>query len=525
MNYFKKSFFSALLALLVTLTATAQVGIGTTTPSANTKFEIIAAGSTSATTSLRVGTASGTTLLSVKDNGSIGIGTLTPASSASLEVSSTTGGFLPPRMSNSQKLALNNPLAGLIIWCTDCDVNGQMQFYDGSMWRGFGITTANVPSGGGGGGTTTPTVTTNPVVSSTSSTASLSGSITSGMAYSPAGFYYSTDQTAINTLAGSYSSTNGSLSASNISATLSGLTSSTTYFVRAFASTFSGATVSASNTVSFTTSSGAGSTTPTIQTGQATTVMTSSANLQGSIVSGSVSSTGFYYSTNQADINSLTGTYSSTLANLTGSTFSANVSSLTSATTYYFRAYATTLSNTTITAANTVSFTTGGAGGGGGIPSVITSAAQAQPGISFILQGSFTSNGATIVSYGFDYAPTPATFTVGTFSSTTSSSFVGAGGGTFSATISSGLSPTTSYDVRAYVIYSVGAPQYNAYGSPISATTSASRSVASSYFSNISSDEISRTLMHVRNQPELPSAPLEGDRSSAVFIGRGRLNN
>ena len=72
MNYFKKSFASALLALLVTLTATAQVGVGTNSPNA----------------------------------------------SAQLDVSSTTKGLLPPRMTTAQRNNISNPANGLIIFNT-----------------------------------------------------------------------------------------------------------------------------------------------------------------------------------------------------------------------------------------------------------------------------------------------------------------------------------------------------------------------------------------------------------------------
>jgi hypothetical protein len=72
MNYFKKSYASALLALLVTLTATAQVGVGTNSPNA----------------------------------------------SAQLDVSSTTKGLLPPRMTTAQRNNISNPANGLIIFNT-----------------------------------------------------------------------------------------------------------------------------------------------------------------------------------------------------------------------------------------------------------------------------------------------------------------------------------------------------------------------------------------------------------------------
>jgi len=46
----------------------------------------------------------------------VGIGTTTPAASAQLDVSSTTKGLLPPRMTTSQRNAIVSPANGLIIY-------------------------------------------------------------------------------------------------------------------------------------------------------------------------------------------------------------------------------------------------------------------------------------------------------------------------------------------------------------------------------------------------------------------------
>jgi hypothetical protein len=54
----------------------------------------------------------------------MGIGTATPNNSAILDVSSTTKGLLPPRMTHAQLLAISNPANGLIVFCTDCGTNG-----------------------------------------------------------------------------------------------------------------------------------------------------------------------------------------------------------------------------------------------------------------------------------------------------------------------------------------------------------------------------------------------------------------
>ena len=60
------------------------------------------------------------------------------SSSAILEANSTTQGFLPPRMTRAQRNLIANPATGLIIFCSDCGLYGEPQFYDGNNnWRKF----------------------------------------------------------------------------------------------------------------------------------------------------------------------------------------------------------------------------------------------------------------------------------------------------------------------------------------------------------------------------------------------------
>jgi len=60
-----------------------------------------------------------------------GIGTATPNASAALEISSTTQGFLPPRMTNDEMNAIT-PTAGLMVYNTTINLP---LFYNGSEWR------------------------------------------------------------------------------------------------------------------------------------------------------------------------------------------------------------------------------------------------------------------------------------------------------------------------------------------------------------------------------------------------------
>jgi uncharacterized protein (TIGR02145 family) len=67
-------------------------------------------------------------------NAQIGIGISQPAASAQLDVTSTTKGFLPPRMTQAQRQAIASPPAGLTIWCNDCGITGELQVYNGLSW-------------------------------------------------------------------------------------------------------------------------------------------------------------------------------------------------------------------------------------------------------------------------------------------------------------------------------------------------------------------------------------------------------
>ena len=62
----------------------------------------------------------------------VGIGTSAPTASAQLEMSSTSKGFLPPRMSKLQRDAIINPAEGLMIYNT---TSKTLNFYNGTQWR------------------------------------------------------------------------------------------------------------------------------------------------------------------------------------------------------------------------------------------------------------------------------------------------------------------------------------------------------------------------------------------------------
>jgi hypothetical protein len=70
--------------------------------------------------------------LCVNSVGSVGMGTSTPSSKAKLEISSTTQGFLPPRMTTTQRDAITSVPAGLMIYNT---TTNKLNFYNGSAWE------------------------------------------------------------------------------------------------------------------------------------------------------------------------------------------------------------------------------------------------------------------------------------------------------------------------------------------------------------------------------------------------------
>ena len=70
-------------------------------------------------------------------SGSLAVGTATPDGSAAVTISSTTQGFLPPRMTTTQKSAISSPALGLMVYDSN---ESQVQYYNSSAtptWCGF----------------------------------------------------------------------------------------------------------------------------------------------------------------------------------------------------------------------------------------------------------------------------------------------------------------------------------------------------------------------------------------------------
>ena len=88
-------------------------------------------------------------LLSSGTYSQIGIGTISPDPSASLELKSTTQGFLPPRMTSDERAAIDNAAIGLTIYNL---TTGQLETNKGD---GFGGVLWSAGSGSGSGGSIT----------------------------------------------------------------------------------------------------------------------------------------------------------------------------------------------------------------------------------------------------------------------------------------------------------------------------------------------------------------------------------
>ena len=109
----------------------------------------------------------------------VGISTtsITPNSSSILELRSTTLGFLPPRMTTTERDAISSPATGLVIYNTTTNL---LNFYNGSSWQitstGTGtVSSVSVVSANGFAGTVATATTTPAITISTSITGMLKG--------------------------------------------------------------------------------------------------------------------------------------------------------------------------------------------------------------------------------------------------------------------------------------------------------------------------------------------------------------
>jgi len=84
-------------------------------------------------------------------NNNVGVGTATPDPNAILDLSSTSQGFLPPRMTEAERDAISTPItAGLVVWCANCGADGELQVFNGTDWTNMvgGIASVYTPVAG-----------------------------------------------------------------------------------------------------------------------------------------------------------------------------------------------------------------------------------------------------------------------------------------------------------------------------------------------------------------------------------------
>ncbi len=290
-----------------------------------------------------------------------------------------------------------------------------------------------------------PSLTTSAVTSITATTAISEGNITNdgGAAITVRGVCWST--TTNPTIANS-KTTEGTGMGSFVS-NLTGLTSNTTYYVRAYATNSAGTAYG--NEVSFKTSA----VVPSLTTTEITSITATTASSGGNITNdggASVTARGVCWSTSQnptvADSHTDDG-------NGTGS-FTSILTGLSSNTTYYVRAYATNSAGTAY--GNELSFKTSA-----GIPSLITEYVTSITANTAISGGNITNDGgATIEACGVCWSTSQSPTLSDNHTSDVSEN------GNFTSNIT-GLSTGTTYYVRAYATNSAG----TAYGNEINFTT------------------------------------------------------
>lgn len=234
------------------------------------------------------------------------------------------------------------------------------------------------------------------------------------------------------------------------SSNLTGLLPGTTYHVRAYATNVAGTAYG--NDITFATLA----VVPTLTTTAASAITTTTATTGGNITAdggAAVTARGVCWGTTTGP--TIAGSHTSDGTG-TGS-FTSSLTGLTANTTYYVRAYATNSVGTAY--GNEITFTTSQVV----LPTVTTTAASAITATTASSGGNVTADGGgTITARGVCWGASANPTTAG--SHTTD----GTGSGTFTSSLT-GLTPGTTYHIRAYATNSAG----TAYGSDLTFTTAA----------------------------------------------------
>lgn len=288
-----------------------------------------------------------------------------------------------------------------------------------------------------------PTVSTNSVSSITINSA-ISGGIISSDGLDPILYRGVCWNTSGNPTVNDYITIDG-ISLGGYASTITGLSPGTNYYVRAYAT--NGAGTAYGDIISFKTLA----TTPTVLTAPITAVTSISASVSGVIITdggATITEKGFCWSTNENP----TTTDNITTA-IGDSILTGNLTGLNAGTVYYVRAYATNEIGTTY--GQQLSFTTLD------IPAITTVEISALTDSSAISGGNLISDGGDVITAKGVCWSTNENPTI-----TDSISINGTGTDAFISNIT-GLSPATTYYVRAYATNSVG----TSYGNEVSFTT------------------------------------------------------
>ena len=374
-------------------------------------------------------------LASPKFTGAVAIGTTTPASSAVLDITSTSQGLLLPRLTYVQKTAISSPVAGLILFCSDCGTSGEMQLYNGTSF---------VNMIGSPGQFAMPGITSTTAISAiTTSSASSGGVINSdgGAAVTARGIVWGTS-------AGSstFSATTGT-GVGTFTSSMTGLTSGVTYYVRAYATNSVGTKYGPE--ISFNTSQAVATLAATTTVSAiGSTTATSGGNITYN-GGATVTVSGIVWSTTSTPTIALTTKTTNGAAN---GAYTSTMTGLTPGTLYYVRSYATNSvgtnygAQTSFTTLNTPTITA-------------TASATSITSSTATTGGTITADGgASVTSRGVVYGTSSLS---STFSVTS-----GTGTGTYTVSLT-GLLPATTYYVRSFATNSVG----TVYGTETNFTT------------------------------------------------------
>jgi hypothetical protein len=321
-----------------------------------------------------------------------------------------------------------------------------------------------------------PAVSTQPATSIGQTDARLNGIFNANGASTTVYFKYGLSSNSLNTTTALQSVGLGS---GTFSESISGLSSNTTYYFRAFATNSVG-TTQATSVLSFTTQQGQIISAPTVSTASAQSVGINDATLRANYNANGASTTIYFkYGTSSNNLNQTTQI---TSVGLGSGTFSYAIGGLNAGTTYYFRAFATNSVGTT-QATSVLSFNTAQDPNTTSAPTVSTQSATSVAQTSATLNANYNANGATTTVY-FKYGIASNSLT-----QTTALQNVGLGSGNHSYGIS-GLTSGTTYYFRAFATNSVGTTQAT---SVLSFTTTNTQVSSSPTVSTQSATGISQT--------------------------------